>query len=72
MQGKAPYDLVFARSDRRLGSNVKPSETDCDAKEAADRATLEAARAALGFKLEPSHTTATVVVVDRIEAPTEN
>ena len=40
------YDLVFARNDRRLGRNIKPSDTDCDAKEAADRAAAEAARAA--------------------------
>ncbi|HET9831291.1 MAG TPA: TIGR03435 family protein, partial [Vicinamibacterales bacterium] len=36
------YDLVFARSDRRLGANIKPTDVDCDAKAAA----AEAARAA--------------------------
>jgi len=36
------YELVFARSDRRLGANIKPTDVDCDAKAAA----AEAARAA--------------------------
>jgi uncharacterized protein (TIGR03435 family) len=40
------YDLVFARSDRRLGRNATPSNVDCDAKAAAARAAAEAARAA--------------------------
>lgn len=40
------YDLVFARSDRRLGRNAKPSDVDCEAKAAKERAAAEAARAA--------------------------
>jgi uncharacterized protein (TIGR03435 family) len=40
------YDLVLARSDRRLGPKIRPSETDCVAKAAADRAAAEAARVA--------------------------
>ena len=40
------YDLVFARSDRRLGRNAKPSDVDCEAKAAAARVAAEAARAA--------------------------
>jgi len=40
------YDLVFARSDRRLGRNATPSAVDCEAKAAAERAAAAAARAA--------------------------
>lgn len=40
------YDLVLTRDDRRLGPGIKPSEMDCVAKAAADRAAAEAARAA--------------------------
>lgn len=36
------FDLVPARADRRLGSGIKPSEIDCEAKLAADRAAAEA------------------------------
>lgn len=56
------YDLVFARSDRRLGRNATPSAVDCEAKAAADRAAAAAARAAgaapalptLPTRLDPS------------------
>jgi uncharacterized protein (TIGR03435 family) len=40
------YDLVVARSDGKLGPNLQPSDVDCEAKAAADRAVAEAARAA--------------------------
>jgi uncharacterized protein (TIGR03435 family) len=40
------YDLVVARSDGKLGPNLQPSDVDCEAKAAADRAATEAARAA--------------------------
>jgi|RhiMethySRZTD1v2_1073278.scaffolds.fasta_scaffold01301_3 uncharacterized protein (TIGR03435 family) len=36
------YDLVVARNDKKLGASIKPSEVDCLAKAAADRAALEA------------------------------
>jgi uncharacterized protein (TIGR03435 family) len=36
------YDLVFARSEKKLGPSIKPSEADCIAKAAADRAAVEA------------------------------
>ena len=38
------YDLILARSDGRLGANIKPSEVDCVAKNAAERAAAEASR----------------------------
>src|SRR5687767_9778735 len=37
------FDLAVARSDGRLGPNIKPVDVDCDAKLAADRAAAEAA-----------------------------
>ena len=48
------YDLVFARSDRRLGKNATPSQVDCDAKAAAERAAAEAARAAGAIPAPPT------------------
>ena len=37
------FDLAVARNDGRLGPNIKPVDTDCDAKLAADRVAAEAA-----------------------------
>jgi uncharacterized protein (TIGR03435 family) len=40
------YDLILARADKRLGPTIKPSEVDCIARDAAERAALQAATAA--------------------------
>jgi len=40
------FDLLLARSDRRLGPGMKPTDVDCAARAAAARAATEAARAA--------------------------
>jgi uncharacterized protein (TIGR03435 family) len=40
------YDMVLARADRQLGPAIRPSEVDCVARDAADRAAREAALAA--------------------------
>lgn len=40
------FALVLARGDGRLGPEMKPAETDCEAQAAADRARAEAARVA--------------------------
>ena len=48
------YDLVLARSDGRLGSGIKPSDADCVAKAAADRARADAGLAAGTPPLAPS------------------
>jgi uncharacterized protein (TIGR03435 family) len=40
------YDLVLARSDKRLGPDIKVSDVDCAARAAAQSAAAEAARAA--------------------------
>jgi uncharacterized protein (TIGR03435 family) len=47
------YDLVLARNDGRLGPGIKPSEYDCPAVQAAQRAAAEAALAA-GTPLTPT------------------
>lgn len=36
------YDLVVARSDKRLGPNIKPSEADCEFKSISDRSAADA------------------------------
>jgi uncharacterized protein (TIGR03435 family) len=43
---QAVYDLVVARSDGKLGPNLQPSDVDCEAQAATNRAAAEAARAA--------------------------
>lgn len=48
------YDLVVARSDGKLGPNLEPSDVDCDAKSADDRAAAEAARAAGTIPTRPA------------------
>ena len=51
---QAAYDLVFARSDRRLGRNATPSQIDCEAIAASQRAAAEAARAAGAAPVPPT------------------
>jgi uncharacterized protein (TIGR03435 family) len=46
------YDLILARPDKRLGPAIKPSDVDCVARDAAERAAREAAMAA-GQALSP-------------------
>jgi uncharacterized protein (TIGR03435 family) len=40
------YDLILARPDTRLGPTIRPSDVDCVARDAAERAAREAASAA--------------------------
>ena len=61
------YDVEFSYSTPRLATADGTAPAPEDAPEF-----FTAVREQLGFKLEPSKTQVEVVVVDRIERPTEN
>lgn len=59
VSGYIDYDIIISAADARNQDDV-------------DRAILDAVRDQLGLKLEPSKEPVKVVVVDRIERPSEN